>query len=228
MKSYILVSQHVRHQALFERLQSTLVGDWHFITQKEQFNIERLIEINPQYIFMPHWSYKIPLSITEAFTCIMFHMTDLPFGRGGSPLQNLIVRGFKETKLSAFRCNEQLDSGPIYAKLPLSLTGSAREIFSRADRLVSQLIFDIIQQNIEPEDQVGEVIEFQRRTPAQGDISLLTELSDVYDYIRMLDADGYPNAFLDVGALSLTFSHAKYDGQQITAQVVFKEKIDVK
>ena len=30
--------------------------------------------------------------IHENYKCIIFHMTDLPFGRGGSPLQNLISR----------------------------------------------------------------------------------------------------------------------------------------
>jgi len=31
--------------------------------------------------------------IFENYEIILFHMTDLPYGRGGSPLQNLIVRG---------------------------------------------------------------------------------------------------------------------------------------
>ncbi len=26
------------------------------------------------------------------FECVCFHMTDVPYGRGGSPLQNLIIR----------------------------------------------------------------------------------------------------------------------------------------
>jgi len=37
-------------------------------------------------------------------------MTDVPYGRGGSPLQNLIVRGHTETKLTALRCVRDLDA----------------------------------------------------------------------------------------------------------------------
>ena len=59
-------------------------------------------------------------------------MTDLPFGRGGSPLQNLITRGISKTKISALRCNEEIDAGPIYLKRPLSLHGSAEEIYQLA------------------------------------------------------------------------------------------------
>ncbi|MFT5635014.1 MAG: methionyl-tRNA formyltransferase [Cognaticolwellia sp.] len=229
MGSYIIVSQHQRHNLLFSRLQSTLAGQWQLISDPAEFTLEHLSLINPDYIFLPHWSHKISAEITENFACVMFHMTDLPFGRGGSPLQNLIVRGFKETQLSAFRCNQQLDAGPIYSKLSLSLSGSAQEIFSRADNLVSQLIFDIIQQSIQPIAQTGEVTEFKRRTPEQGNLSPLTGISDIYDYIRMLDADGYPKAFLKMGLFTLTFSQAELlqlanGDEKISAQVIFNKK----
>ena len=35
-------------------------------------------------------------------------MTDLPYGRGGSPLQNLIIRGFESTKISAIEFKMEL------------------------------------------------------------------------------------------------------------------------
>jgi methionyl-tRNA formyltransferase len=222
--SYIIASQHQRHELLFSRLQTTLIGEWFLISTPEKFTFEQLSKIKPKYIFLPHWSHKIPKEITDNFLCIMFHMTDLPFGRGGSPLQNLIVRGFKETKLSAFRCCEQLDAGPVYGKLPLSLLGSAHEIFTRADHLVSQLIFDIIQKDIQPVEQVGDITEFKRRTPEQSNLALLNELSDIYDYIRMLDADGYPAAFLTTDAFNLTFTDAIYENEKVSAQVIFNKK----
>ena len=50
-------------------------------------------------------------------------MTDLPYGRGGSPLQNLIVRGWKETKVLALKVVEELDAGPIYYKKRLAYMG---------------------------------------------------------------------------------------------------------
>ena len=48
-------------------------------------------------------------------------MTDLPYGRGGSPLQNLIVRGHKETKISAIKVVKELDAGPVLSSLELML-----------------------------------------------------------------------------------------------------------
>ena len=67
-------------------------------------------------------------------------MTDLPYGRGGSPLQNLIQRGHNTTMLTALRCNEGCDTGDIYLKRSLSLCGTAEEIFIRADTIIEQMI----------------------------------------------------------------------------------------
>ncbi|WP_166371142.1 methionyl-tRNA formyltransferase [Psychromonas sp. SA13A] len=223
MSAFLVLSEQSRHKILFEKLSNTLMGDWYFIDNKSNFNLQIISQINPLYIFIPHWSYKIPLEITERFACVIFHMTDLPYGRGGSPLQNLIVRGFKETKLTAFRCIDELDAGPVYCKATLILSGTAEEIFKEADQLVMKLIFDIIQNDLTPKEQQGEVVSFQRRTPQQGDIILLTTLNNIYDYIRMLDADGYPNAFIDSKYFKLNFSNASFENNELTAKVVFKE-----
>ena len=62
-------------------------------------------------------------------------MTDLPYGRGGSPLQNLIVRGHNDTMISAKESVKKiLIQGWWLPKKPLSLLGSAEEIFIRANK----------------------------------------------------------------------------------------------
>ena len=72
--------------------------------------------LKPRYVFFPHWSWKVPDDILGATECVCFHMTDVPFGRGGSPLQNLIVRGHTETRVSALRMVSEPDAGPVYMK----------------------------------------------------------------------------------------------------------------
>ena len=102
------------------------------ITDRKDLTYQKVKAFKPRYIFFPHWSWIIPLDIFENLECVVFHMTDLPFGRGGSPLQNLIERGIYQTKISAIRVAEELDAGPVYLKRDLSLEGSAEEIFKRA------------------------------------------------------------------------------------------------
>ena len=108
-----------------ERLESKTGRNFLAIDNKEKLNREFLNIIQAENVFFPHWSYFIPEEVYNNFRCIIFHMTDLPFGRGGSPLQNLIVRGHKETKISAIQCVKEVDAGPVYLKKPLSLNGSA-------------------------------------------------------------------------------------------------------
>ena len=63
------------------------------ITKKENLSLEYLETINPRYIFFPHWSWKVSSEIYERFECVVFHTAPLPYGRGGSPIQNLILNG---------------------------------------------------------------------------------------------------------------------------------------
>lgn len=221
----ILLSPKKWHEQLFQDLRDGTSEDWIWIKEKGEFTVEKLEEIQPRYIFIPHWSHIIPARIHDKFECIVFHMTDLPFGRGGSPLQNLIARGETSTVITAIKVTHGIDTGPIYLKRPLSLYGTAEEIFIRASPVIKQMIDLIIQNQIEPVDQVGEATTFKRRKLEDGSIFNLHTISEIYDYIRMLDAEGYPNAFLDIGKFRFEFSRASLKaGNKIIADVCITEK----
>lgn len=196
--------------------------DIKLVTTKEELNQDFVKEFNPEYIFFPHWSEYIPSKIYEAYECVVFHMTDLPFGRGGSPLQNLIVRGIKETKISAIRVSKGFDAGPIYMKENMTLEGSASEILTRVSGVIfNKMIPRFLEEKPDAVPQEGEVVEFRRRTKEDGEIKPEMELETIYDYIRMLDAEGYPNAFMKYGDYVLEFSKAKYENGELTAAVRF-------
>lgn len=213
MVLYILLSEKKWHEPLFAQLKKHYENraDWILINKKNEFTINKINELNPEKIFIPHWSHIINKEIYERYECIVFHMTDLPFGRGGSPLQNLIARGLKETKISAIRINEGIDTGSVYLKEYLSLQGTAKEIFERASPVIQNMIKKIIDEKIEPSPQVGEPVIFKRRKPQDSNIATLKELEKVYDFIRMLDCDGYPNAFFETENFRFDFSNANFN-----------------
>lgn len=216
---HILAIAHARYRDMANRLAQKTGDEFIVIDKPEDLSPERVAEIRPQYVFFPHWSWIIPESIWARHECVVFHMTDLPFGRGGSPLQNLIVRGINETKISALRCVKELDAGPIYLKHPLSLDGTAEEIFQRAALIMEDMIEEILRTRPTPVAQSGPVTVFERRNPEDGNIAGLTDIHQVYDYIRMLDADGYPKAHLEVGGLRLEFSGADLGDGGLNAKV---------
>ena len=226
MENILIVSEKSWNKELVSYLQSTIPQyAFYLISQKEDFTVERIGSISPVKIFIPHWSYIIPSAIFERYECIVFHMTDLPYGRGGSPLQNLIVRGLTATKLSALRVEVGLDTGPVYLKMDLSLSGTAEEIFVRVNKLVGKMIVEIIQNNLQPVPQEGDPVVFKRRKPEQSDMSGLEKLEEIFDYIRMLDADGYPHAYIEKGEFRYEFTRAsiKADGS-IVADVKITKK----
>lgn len=226
MENILIVSEKSWNKELVSYLQSTMPQyAFYLISQKEDFTVERIGSISPVKIFIPHWSYIIPSVIFERYECIVFHMTDLPYGRGGSPLQNLIVRGLTATKLSALRVEVGLDTGPVYLKMDLSLSGTAEEIFVRVNKLVGKMIVEIIQNNLQPVPQEGDPVVFKRRKPEQSDMSGLEKLEEIFDYIRMLDADGYPHAYIEKGEFRYEFTRAsiKADGS-IVADVKITKK----
>lgn len=196
-----------------------------YINKKEELTLALLKELKPQYVFFPHWSYKIPAEIYENFECVIFHETNLPFGRGGSPIQNLIERGIYETKITALKCNAELDAGDIYLKKDFSLKDKpAHELFVKIGNIVADMIDEIMEKQIKPIPQQGEATIFKRRSPAQSDISSLTSLEKIFDYIRMLDAPGYPNAFLEHNNIHYSFQNVQKKNGKLIATVEITDK----
>lgn len=182
----------------------------YLITNKDDLIYQNVKELNPKYIFFPHWSWLIPNEIYKNYECILFHMTDLPYGRGGSPLQNLILNKIYTTKISAIKVTKELDEGDIYLKEDFDISkGSAKEIYENASNLIfKKLIPNIIKKNIVPKKQEGDIVLFKRRTPEQSNIKTLNDISinNLYDFIRMLDAPSYPKAYLELDNLKIELS----------------------
>ncbi len=217
----LLLSSQPWNSGMATRLSQRLDRPVEIISSSTQLKSETVSAINPQWIFVPHWSHLIPESIWDIWPTVIFHMTDLPYGRGGSPLQNLIQRGHSTTMLTALRCCAGLDTGDVYLKQPLDLHGSAEEIFLRADQLIERMIERIVREEPNAVPQQGDPVLFSRRTPAQSNLSHCQkgELTAWYDQIRMLDADGYPQAFLEAHGMRLEFRRVSQRSDGLHADV---------
>lgn len=224
MTHYVVATIKSWNIKAYDQHHGNLPGQWHLIDSPEQLTLEKLRAIAPEYVFFPHWSWIVPESILSEFNCICFHMTDLPYGRGGSPLQNLIANGHKTTKLSVLKMTNELDAGPIYLKKELDLSGSAQDIFERSALLTWQAIEEMVLTKPTAIDQNGEVTEFIRRKPEQSAIDWEQELVTLYDHIRMLDAESYPYAFTELADKLLQFRQVKInENGDLIAQVTISK-----
>jgi methionyl-tRNA formyltransferase len=222
--SNLLIASRLRGHS---RLADSLRAVGHTVLElhtPEELLIGKWKVVKPEYIFFTHWSHRIPADVHTAYECIIFHMADLPFGRGGSPLQNQISRGIETTMLCALRCVEDMDAGPVYARQPLSLLGTADEILERAADLMLPMMHEIVQRRPVAQPQVGEATVFSRRTQAEGNLAALRDPAQVFDYIRMLDGALYPPAFIETDGLIFEFTRASLKGEHVIADVKIRRR----
>ena len=192
-------------------------NEFFIIKNKKDLSFNKVKLFDPDYIFFPHWSWLVPKNIVEHFNCILFHTAPLPFGRGGSPIQNLILRGFKRSPVCALKMTSVIDAGPIYGKKIISLDGSLSQIFRRINKAINKLIYEITIKNLKPINQNGKIVNFKRLKNEDNQIPKDATLKKIYDYVRMLDHPEYPNAFMIKNNQKFEFSSAKFkNGELIT------------
>lgn len=180
-----------------------------FFNKKESINIKKIKKINPKIIFVPHWNWKIPKEIFENYLTIGFHATPLPYGRGGSPVQNMIIRGFGKTKICAIKLTNKIDAGPIYLKKSMTLSGNGDEIFLRIYRKTLEMIKFIIKKIPKEKKQLGKITYFTRRRPEESKLDFNQKnILKVYNFIRMLDINiikNFPKSFVEIGEYKIKF-----------------------
>lgn len=167
---------------------------------------------NPSWVFFAHWSNIIPKKICDNINGVIFHCTDLPYGRGGSPLQNLILLGHTKTKLTAIRLSEKIDSGNILIQSDLSLEGNASQIFKRISLILVDQCIKLLANDYCEKPQSGDIVYFKRRKPEESNImsNQFNSINDFYNFIRMLDCETYPRAYIEKSGYQIEFSEANY------------------
>ena len=104
---------------------------------------------------------------------------------------------------------------PVYDRSELIL----KAIDTLKHQLIEEMIIEILDKQPIPVSQQGKSTIFRRCTPAQGDLIKAESLQGVFDLIRMLDAEGYPHAFVDLGPFRLEFTRASRKTDHVLADV---------
>ena len=193
------------------------------ISSKEEYDEDVIRGFKPDFILFYGWSWFVGGNLLHDFRCLMLHPSPLPKYRGGSPIQNQIIAGEKDSKVSIFLMNSETDSGDIVAQEDLSLDGRLSEIFSRIEnigiRLTSQIFISPF--NPMPQDHIN-VTYCTRRNPEDSEITTkeLNEqtLEYFYNKIRMLE-DPYPSAFINLGNFRFEFTHASYNTDNLISGI---------
>jgi len=186
---------------IYERLKKEYPENEIFIINGEaefrEFNVENF---KPDIILFYGWSFIVPETLTVKYKCLMLHPSDLPKYRGGSPIQNQIIDGILDSKVTIFRMMKKLDAGDILAVDSLDLRGAIHDIFERMENSGYELTKKILEENPTPTVQNNsDATYYKRRTISQSEITIdeiiNKDASYLYNKIRML-SDPYPNAYI--------------------------------
>lgn len=175
-------------------------GDIRLIESFDDYRDSYVREYSPDFILFYGWSWPVSENIVRDYRCIMLHPSKLPKFRGGSPIQNQIIRGVKDSAITLFIMNESMDSGNIVFQEQMSLDGTIDDIFNRMQDLGYKGTMQFLSHPIDGIEQIEEEATYcRRRTEDQSEITPkeLKERSSEYIYnkIRMLQ-DPYPNAYI--------------------------------
>ncbi len=187
--------------------------------KNENLNSRSIARIGPEVIFFPHWNYIVPESICQNYRCIVFHTAPLPYGRGGSPIQHLIINGFESSLVCAIEMTKELDCGPIYCTEEVSLLGTIDEIFNRVNFAANNLMCRILTCDFKAIPQKGEIVRFNRLKREDNEISANLSEKEIYDRVRMVDGKDYQPAFIKHGRTLIEFSNARHKDDELTATV---------
>ena len=172
---------------VFEDLRRQKNVNWLRVSSKKDLN--PALDVNPDWIFFFHWSYIVSENVWKNFNCVTFHTSNLPYDRGGSPIQNQILKGVKNSIVNAIKMSGDVDAGPIYCSKPVTLQGSLTDIWLAIADQTKILIRDCIVNDLKPTPQeASDINSNKRRKTSSIPVNSLSEIIEFYDHIRMLDA----------------------------------------
>jgi methionyl-tRNA formyltransferase len=131
---------------------------------------------------------------------LVIHASDLPKGRGWSPLSWLILQGENRIPVCMLEAIDALDAGPIVYKDWLRFEG--HELNSEMRDALGLAHLNLCQRFLEEElpppsvPQKGDVTFFGRRRPADSKLDVGKTIQEQFNLLRIVDNERYP-AFFD-------------------------------
>ena len=131
---------------------------------------------------------------------IVIHESDLPKGKGWSPLTWQVLEGQSEIFVTLFEASEEIDAGKIYYKNKIVLMGHEllSEIRHKQGIITNQLIRRFIKDypNVEGVEQQGEETYYARRSQKDSELDINKSLNEQFDLLRVCDNKKFPAFFI--------------------------------
>lgn len=134
---------------------------------------------------------------------MVVHASDLPKGRGFSPLSWMIIEGHNEIPLCLLDAADEVDSGPVVYRDYVKFEGHEliEELHLSLGTMQVAMCRRFLEANSPPQGQPqsGEPSHYVRRFPKDSELDPNATLSDQFDLLRTVDNEKYPAFFYHRG-----------------------------
>jgi methionyl-tRNA formyltransferase len=149
---------------------------------------------------------------------IVVHASNLPQGKGMSPVSWQILEGKNNITLTLFEAVEKLDAGKIYFQDYLKLEG--HELLNEIHHYMGQKICDMCLNFIQNypkiidkgREQIGESTFYRRRYPADSKLDIDKTIREQFNLFRIVDNEKYP-AFFEIADHRYVLRIEKYPNE---------------
>ena len=134
---------------------------------------------------------------------LVVHESDLPKGKGFSPIQWQILDGKSEIVVSLLEATEKVDSGDIFLQTKIILNGT--ELYQEIREKQAKATFSIISKflkiypNINPKKQIGNETFYPIRKKSDGELDISKTLKENFNLLRIGNNESWPSFFFYKG-----------------------------
>lgn len=155
------------------------------------------------FLFLISCNEIIKENITNLYNhTLVIHASDLPDGRGWSPLSWQILEGKEKIKLSLIEANQKVDSGRIWLQKEMTISNDM--IFEEINKILFESEIYLINQalenshNIEPyqQDIRDGLKTYKKRKPEDSELDINKDIKSQFDLMRIADPNRYPAFFI--------------------------------
>ena len=225
MKIAFVSKRNYWSEYLWKKLLNHIISEKEIIWFRICYTDELLKKFDKEsfdYLFFFHWSDIVAEEIYKNNNCIVLHTSNLPDGRGGSPIQNQFLNKVYDSKVNAILMQKEIDSGPIFCSKPVKLQGNLFDIWTAIANSAYEVILEFLtklpspkEQNFSKDDKI-----YKRLKTNNIDFESKEDLLEIYDFIKIHDAEGYPKANIKINDFKIEFSRAKFDDNKLICDVL--------
>ena len=170
-----------------------------------------------KYLFLISCTQIIKKENRDKFRySLVIHESDLPNGRGWSPLVWQILENKNTIVVSLIEASDPVDSGKIWKKQLLELEG--HEMYYEINKKLAKIKIELIEFVINggmvvPQQQEGKMTYYKKRTPEDSKLDLNKTILEQFNLIRISDENRYP-CFFEYRGFKYKLSISKMEKSQ--------------